>query len=167
VWSTSTVVDDEGHTGSCQWTWSGQGPKGRELGLDWRTRVVVWLAIVVDTWNTHRGEDVVEWAVLPARSRTGWTHDHNMGDAHTVHYSRGFGSWTSKNHPVLQTTGFRPSLASKLGSDSSCGNRRQHVVSSWRVRWGEATSCGTCGCQIKILGVGPFRPRLSGYALCI
>jgi hypothetical protein len=28
---------------------------------------------VADTWDTHSREDVVEWTVLPARSRTGGT----------------------------------------------------------------------------------------------
>jgi hypothetical protein len=35
VWSTGTMVDNEGHAGSCQWTRSGEG---RALGLDIGTR---------------------------------------------------------------------------------------------------------------------------------
>jgi hypothetical protein len=29
---------------------------------------------VADTWDTHLREDMVEWTVLPAWSRTGGTH---------------------------------------------------------------------------------------------
>jgi hypothetical protein len=36
------------------------------------------------------------------------------------------------------------------------------MMSSRRVRRGEATSCGERGYPIKITGVGPFRSRLSG-----
>jgi hypothetical protein len=67
-----------------------------------------------------------------------------------------------KNHAALRTMGFRPSLASKLGGDGSGGNPRWHVVSLRRVRQGEATLCGAGGLQIKILGVRPFHPRLTG-----
>jgi hypothetical protein len=36
--------------------------------------------MVDDTWDMHSCEDVVEWAVLPARSRTGGTHVQDVGD---------------------------------------------------------------------------------------
>jgi hypothetical protein len=36
---------------------------------------------VADTWDTHSHEDVAEWAVLPAQSRTGGTRVQDMGDA--------------------------------------------------------------------------------------
>jgi len=73
VWSTGTVVDGwgEGHAGSCWWTGSGEG---RVLGLDWRIRAARWPTAVADTWDTHLCEDVVEWTVLPAWSRTSGTH---------------------------------------------------------------------------------------------
>jgi hypothetical protein len=62
-----------------------------------------------------------------------------------------------EKHPALRTTRFRPSLASKLDSGGFGGNQRHHMASSRRVHRGEATSCGACDRQIKILGVGPFR----------
>jgi hypothetical protein len=60
------------------------------------------------------------------------------------------------------TDGFCWVWASKLGGGGSVGNRRRHMVSSRRVRRGEAISCRACGHQIKFPGVGPFRPRLNG-----
>jgi hypothetical protein len=50
--------------------------------------------------------------------------------------------WSLKNHPTLRTSSCRSSLASELGGGDSGGNRRRHVVSSRRVRQGEATLCG-------------------------
>jgi hypothetical protein len=72
VWSTGTVVDGwgEGHAGSCWWTESGEG---RVLGLDWRIRAARWPTMLTDSWDTHLCEDVVEWTVLPAWSRTSGT----------------------------------------------------------------------------------------------
>jgi hypothetical protein len=67
-----------------------------------------------------------------------------------------------QNHPAIRMVGFQPSLASKLGDGSSGGNRGRHVVSSRRVCRGKATSCGARARHIKILGIGPFRTRLSG-----
>jgi hypothetical protein len=67
-----------------------------------------------------------------------------------------------EKHLALRTTGFRPRLDSNLGVGGFSGNQRRHVVSSQRVRQGEATSRGARGCQIKITGVGPFCPQLSG-----
>jgi hypothetical protein len=99
---------------------------------------------------------------VTVRSRTGGTRVQDVGDAHAVCYSRWFGGWSSENNPRLHTKGFWPSLDSKLGGGGSSGNQRWHVASSRRVHQGEATSCGACGHQIKILRVGPFHLRLSG-----
>jgi hypothetical protein len=60
-----------------------------------------------------------------------------------------------------------PSLGLKTWRCDFGGNRRRHMASSRRVRRGEVTTCGACGRQMHILGVGPFFPRLSGHALCI
>jgi hypothetical protein len=46
--------------------------------------------VVVDTWDTHSRDDVVERAVLPARSRTGKTRVQDVGNTHAVRYSRWF-----------------------------------------------------------------------------
>jgi hypothetical protein len=40
--------------------------------------------VVADTWYTHLREDVVEQAMLPARSRTGGTHVQDVVDVDVV-----------------------------------------------------------------------------------
>jgi hypothetical protein len=74
--------------------------------------------------------------------------------AHMWCYSRRF------QRLSLKTTNcwFLLSLGLKLGGAGSGGNRRRHVASSWRVHRGETTSCGTCGRQINLPGVGPIAP---------
>jgi hypothetical protein len=78
VWSTGTVVDDEGecHAGSYWWTRSGEG---WALGLDQGTRVARWLTAVADTWDMRRHKEVAEWAMLPAWSRIGGTRVQDVG----------------------------------------------------------------------------------------
>jgi hypothetical protein len=78
---------------------------------------------VVDTWDTHSREDMVERVMLPMRSRNGGICVQDVGDAHAVRYSWWFGGRLLKNHLALWKAGFRPSLASKLSGDSSDGNR--------------------------------------------
>jgi hypothetical protein len=58
--------------------------EGRALGLDQGTRVVGQLAMVVDTYDTHSCEDVVELDMLQAQSSTGGTCVQDVGDAHAV-----------------------------------------------------------------------------------
>jgi hypothetical protein len=44
--------------------------------------------MVVDTYDTHSCEDVVELDMLQAQSSTGGTCVQDVGDAHAVRYSR-------------------------------------------------------------------------------
>jgi hypothetical protein len=52
VWSIGTMVDGEGHAGSCRWIGNSER---RALGLNWGIRVTGWLAIVDDE-NRLEGE---------------------------------------------------------------------------------------------------------------
>jgi hypothetical protein len=59
--------------------------------------------MVADTWDTQSREDMVERAVLPARSRTGGTSVQDMEDAPAVRYSRrigGLGLKTTKRYAL-------------------------------------------------------------------
>jgi hypothetical protein len=127
MWSIGTVVDDwgKGHAGSCWWTRSGEG---RVMGLDWRTRAAEWPATVADTWDTHSREDMVEWTVLLAWSRTGGTRV----------YRRGGRAWgavlmtslvvRASKPPNTLDGGFCWVWASKLDGGGSRGNRLRHVA---------------------------------------
>jgi hypothetical protein len=53
--------------------------EGRVLGLNRETKEAKWLAVVTDTWETHRREDVAEQIVSPSRSRTGGTRVQDVG----------------------------------------------------------------------------------------
>jgi hypothetical protein len=63
-----------------------------------------------------------------------------------------------KRPPSATDDGFLIGFGSKLGGGGTTGNRRWHVASLRRVCQGETTSCGAHGRQIKIPGIGPFRP---------
>jgi hypothetical protein len=47
--------------------------------------------MVADTYDTHSHEDVAERVVLTVRLGTSGTCVQDVGDAHTVRYSRWFG----------------------------------------------------------------------------
>jgi hypothetical protein len=83
VWSIGTVVNDEGESNASSWRWT-RCSEGRVLGLERGTRVTGWLAEVANTWDTHSREDVTEWTVLLARSRTRGTRVQDVRYAHAV-----------------------------------------------------------------------------------
>jgi hypothetical protein len=112
---------------------------------------------VADAWDTHGHEDVVEWIMSSARSRTGGTHVQDVGDVHVVCYSWLFQWLSFKTTQLLVLL----SLGLKTRRCGSDGNQKRHMALR-RMRRGEETLCGAHGHQIKMSGVGPFNPRLSG-----
>jgi hypothetical protein len=63
-----------------------------------------------------------------------------------------------QNHPAAGFAKFGPQNSTMWFR----WDRSWDVAALRKVRWGEATLCGVCGHHIKILGVGPFCPGLSG-----
>jgi hypothetical protein len=98
--------------------------------------------------------------VLPTRSRTVRTPIQDMG-THIRYATHGGLVVEPQNHLALLMAGFI-----EFGPQNSTIRFRReseaHVVSSRKVRRGEATSCGVCDHQMHVLRVGPFWPQLSG-----
>jgi hypothetical protein len=65
-----------------------------------------------------------------------------------------------QNHPALRMAGFTEFVPQNSVVQFPWELEAAHGVIV-KGASNDGTSCGACGCQIKILGVGPFCPWLS------